>query len=69
MFYIKLNNILPSIYFYISFINNLYNLMSINQISLTRINKKKKKNAKLKYKYESQIKYLKPHNRLNFIYK
>ena len=43
--------------------------MSINQISLTRINKKKKKNAKLKYKYESQIKYLKPHNRLNFIYK
>ena len=69
IFYKNINNFISNIDFYLIFINNLYNLLSINQISLIRINKKKKKNAKLKQKYESIIKYLKPNNRINFIYK
>ena len=54
---------------YMTFINNLYSLFSINKITLVSIDKKKKKHAKLKIKYESKIKYLKPINRINFIYK
>ena len=57
-------------FFYMLFINNIfYNLLPMNALKLNKINKKKKKNARLKSKYENSISYLIPNKRLNFVYK
>ena len=56
--------------FYFLFINIIINnLLPINALTVHKINKKKKKNARLKNKYENKISYLVPNKRLNFVYK
>ena len=65
-FKVKFNNYI----FYAIFINKiLYNLLPINAVKFKKKNKKKKKNARLKSKYESTVSYLLPNKRLNFVYK
>ena len=56
--------------FYQVFIDTICDyLIPINSFILKKINKKKKKNARLKSKYERSISYLVPNKRLNFVYK